>query len=155
MKPALHPYRCQRKPGTETGCVSDRRDIPAAKVTPEASITEAFEDALLETAHFDFAQADLAARIFDQFLSHAANTKAVDAIREIMLIIASTTTGKSPEFRAILAILSPERTLEDIASEAKLTKQAVHYHVKKLRPIFYAGIAYVKGDDAPIIKKLE
>lgn len=106
-----------------------------------------FELRLVE-AGFSVEQVELAAEIFDAVFTHAAANQSIAIVREIFRIIADTDTGNTAEYRALLSILSPHRSIEDIAAEAGLSKQSVHYHVKKLRPLFDGITAYVEGNEA-------
>jgi hypothetical protein len=95
---------------------------------------ETFEDALLGEG-FDAMDSQLAAKIHADFLTRFANRRAAEIVRMILARMAQTKTAKNAEFRAFLAIFSPDRTLEEIAAEAGMSRQKIHFHVQKLRPI--------------------
>lgn len=124
-------------------CRDDRKPVPtefelaadalAVKVHFSPA-EETFEDALLGEG-FDAVDAELAAKIHANFLTRFANRRAAEIMRMILARLAQTKTGKTAEFRAFLAIYSPERTLEEIAAEAGMSRQKIHFHVQKLRPI--------------------
>lgn len=107
---------------------------------------ETFEDALL-CEGFDTVDAELAAKFHADFLTRFANRRAAEIMRQILARMAQTKTGKTAEFRAFLAIFSPDRTLEEIAAEAGMSRQKIHFHVKKLRGILTPA-ALVGSDDA-------
>lgn len=88
--------------------------------------------------NFRFEDAETAARAADRILTAEARAMAADALRQLLLVIADTKTGKSPEFRALLAIFSPDKPAAEIAREGGMSKQALAYHVEKLRSKFDA-----------------
>jgi hypothetical protein len=143
--------RC-RYPATKKtdDCRDDRKPVPtefelaadalAVKVHFSPA-DETFEEALLGEG-FDAVDAELAAKIHADFLTRFANRRAAEIMRMILARMAQTRTGKTVEFLAFLAIFSPDRTLEEIAAEAGMSRQKIHFHVQKLRPIL-TGFALV------------
>ncbi|HET7623971.1 MAG TPA: hypothetical protein VFM25_01810 [Verrucomicrobiae bacterium] len=128
----------------DQGCVSERTDIPQ-----QSSAAETFENVLLDSG-LSLEDAEKASEIFDAFAKKIEFRAACESLRKILWKIADTKTGKTPEFRAILYILTPGETMDKIARDANISAQSLHYHVQKLRAIFEIQdnpTAYVEGDD--------
>ena len=91
------------------------------------------------------ADAHFAANVFDHFLTRKAEVRAAQLMRTILARMMTTKTAKTPEFIAFVAIFSPDRSLSEIASGAGISKQTLHFHVQKLRPIL-TPLPLVSGD---------
>src|SRR5208283_3709537 len=106
-------------------------DAYSFKVWSQKPEVENFKEELLAEG-LDPVDAELAAKIHADIFTRTTNYRAAEIIRRILALMAQTKTGKTAEFRALLAIFSPDRTLEEIASEVGMSRQKIYFHVKKL-----------------------
>jgi hypothetical protein len=130
--------------GDSVGFSDQKEHVPV--VWPHSQ-EETFSEALLD-AGLNPLDVVLAAKVHEEFLTRFSNRRGAEVVRMILARIAETKTGKTAEYKAIIAILSPEKSLEEIAAEAGMSRQKLHFHVKKLRPILTPS-AFIGGDDAP------
>jgi hypothetical protein len=128
--------RLWRDPRILAGCITDRLeqlDVPAPDAEPETE-AESFATELLD-AGFNFEDASKAKNVFERLLDEATRRIQADAVREMLVVMSKTKFGKTPEFLAFMYLFD-DRSMEEFAREAGCSKQALHYHVEKLRPLF-------------------
>lgn len=137
------------KPDDESGddgpsefeIAADARAVEVHLQRPE----QTFKDALL-CAGLDAVDAELASEAHDHFLMPDALRLASEAIREVVYQISLTKSGKTPEFAAIMKVISG-RQLSEIASETGHSAPSISYHLKRLPAFFLRPLALIEGDN--------
>jgi hypothetical protein len=106
----------------------------------QATPHELTVETLMDACNFSYENAETAARVAGKFFTATATDSAQEmasaALRKLLLDIARTKTGKTPEFRAIMAVFTPQKTAASIAKEANISRQRLAYWTRKLRPFF-------------------
>jgi hypothetical protein len=106
---------------------------------------QTFKDALL-CAGLDAVDAELASEAHEHFLMPDAIRFASEAIREIVHHISLTKSGKTPEFAAIMKVISG-KPLATIAAETGHSAPSISYHIKRLPDFFLRPLALIEGDN--------
>ena len=131
------PFRLS--PGDAFGFSDAGELVPVAWPEPHIAPTarEQFEESLLNL-NIPFSTAIAAGRVFDDQLNSLSTAMAAEKLRQFLNLIASTKLAKSIEFLAILKLLSPDKSLEEICSGTGHSKQKLHNQVRRMGKFFDA-----------------
>jgi hypothetical protein len=131
------PFRLS--PGDAFGFSDTGERVPVSWPEPHIAPTsrEQFEENLLNL-NIPFSTAIAAGRVFDDQLNSLSTAMAAEKLRQFLNLIASTKLAKSIEFLAILKLLSPDKSLEEICAGTGHSKQKLHYQVCRMGKFFDA-----------------
>lgn len=102
----------------------------------EPTTREQFEDRLLNLG-VPVSVALQAGCVFYAELELHSTAMAADKLRRFLTLLASTKITKSIEYLAILKLLSPAKSLNEICAGTGHSKQKLYYQVRKMQKFFY------------------
>jgi len=134
-----NPKAFRLSPGDAFGFSDAGERVPVAWPEPHLPPTarEQFEESLLNL-NIPFGTAIAAGQVFDDQLSELSTAKAAEKLRRFFSLMAATKLAKSIEYLAILKLLSPDKSFEDICAGTGHSKQKLHYQVRRLGKFFDA-----------------